>query len=110
MKGYLGTEQCDISTLEEYRDYTKEDWVMHWVMYYGQFDGGHHKQWTLDQIARILKGTEVIVKEASWDNGHTEYRFSLGEPTQEYLDWVVEMREPDGNGEDMYSYDEGCAP
>jgi hypothetical protein len=111
MEGYLGETQIDVSAHEKYGAYTKEDWVLFWVEYYGQFDGGHHKQWTMDQIVRILKGTEVIIKEASWDNGHTELRFNLGDPTQEYHAWVEDMKgEPDEEGDYEYSYDEGCPP
>ena len=51
---------------------------------YGQHDGGHHKQWCLDQIARIVHGAG-------------------------YGQWVKHMC----NGEDgpnTYDYDEGIAP
>lgn len=76
------------------------DWALTYINRYGQIDGANHKQWVLDQVARILNGTPVFVKLATWDNGHSEYRFEVGEPTQEYLDWVGEDDE----------YDEGIAP
>jgi hypothetical protein len=58
--------------------------VMKIVERYGSIDGAHHKDWCLDQIARIIKGDQ-------------------------YEEWVVDMQ----NGEDgpeTYSYDEGIAP
>ena len=108
MKDYLGETLVDIDK-SKYKDYTKADWVMLWVEMYSGIDGAHHKDWILDQIARILKGTEVIVKLAKWDNGHEEHRFNLGESTQKYLDWVIDMKAGE-DGPDTYSYDEGVAP
>jgi hypothetical protein len=39
----------------------------------GSFDGGHHKQWVLDQVARILCGPDPRAYEAwcpeDWDEG-----------------------------------------
>lgn len=69
----------------------------------------HHKDWLTDQIARILKGTPVITKLAKWDNGEEEYRHDLGEPSQEYLDWVTHMRSGE-DGPNTYAYKYGCAP
>lgn len=105
MRGYLGEFEIVV-------DKTKEQWALEYITCYGGIDGDHHKTWVLDQIARILHGTPIICKEARWDNGHTELRFRTGEPTQEYYDWVIEMR---GNyDEEMdeyeYEYSEGIAP
>lgn len=47
---------------------------------YGMVDGAHHKQWTLDQVVRALKG-------------------------EEYKDWVLEY---EAGG--VYWWDEGIAP
>lgn len=50
----------------------------------GQFDGGHHKMWVIDQIVRELTG-------------------------EGYEQWVIDYC----NGEDgpgTYSWDEGIAP
>lgn len=80
MKGYLGEVIVDVKDTE-FKGFTPSDWVMYFVERFGQFDGGHHKQWVLDQIARILKGTKVVVSQASWDNGQTEYRIQLAEPS-----------------------------
>ena len=51
---------------------------------YGGIDGGHHKQWVLDQVARALL-----------DDG--------------YEDWVAEMKDGE-DGSDTYDWDEGIAP
>jgi hypothetical protein len=108
-EGYLGEFPVDIAQ-SEFKDYTPADWAMYFIGSYGQFDGGHHKAWVLDQVARILKGTPVIVKEARWTGHSPEFRVSTGEPSQEYLDWVETMKAPDEGGEDQYDYDEGTAP
>lgn len=55
-----------------------------------------------------MKGTPIIIKIAKWDNGLEEYRINTGEPSQEYLDWVVEMC--DGEDGNTYDYNEGIAP
>lgn len=93
----------------EFKDYDENAWAMYFLERYGGYDGAHHKDWTLDQIARVLKGTPIIIKEAKWDNGHTEYRVNTGEPSKDYIDWVAEMRDGE-DGEFTYSYDEGIAP
>lgn len=60
--------------------------VMDIIERYGQIDGSHHKQWCLDQIARIIKGDD-------------------------YDAWVKEMLgEKDSDGCYEYDYDEGIPP
>ena len=49
-------------------------------------DGSHHKQWYLDQIVRILTGSEI-----------------------EYLMWVDKSQAGE-DGPRTYSWDEGIAP
>lgn len=110
MTGYLGE-----TTIEQkdtpFKDYTPSDWAVYFIERYGQYDGDWHKQWVLDQIARILKGTKVIIKQAKWDNGHTEWRILTDENTsQEYKDWALSMRGEFVDGEYEYSYDVGIAP
>jgi hypothetical protein len=109
MKKYLGetlVEQKDT----KFKDFDKGDWAMHILECYGWIDGAHHKDWVLDQIARVMKGTPVEIKLAKWDNGHEEYRVDTVEPpSQEYLDWVKEMCDGE-DGPNTYSYDEGIAP
>ncbi len=93
------------------RDFTPQDWALKYIEMYGQFDGGHHKQWVMDQVVRILKGTPIILELASWENGHTEYRFETGNPSPEYITWVEDMKGFDTeSGEYQYDYDEGIAP
>ena len=111
MEGYLGNFPVDIAT-SEFANYTAADWAMLYIEKYGQIDGAHHKAWVLDQVARILKGTYVVVTEARWENGHTEFRFKLGEPSNEYGIWVDEMvGDWDEEYETFeYSYEVGIAP
>lgn len=109
MENYLGEFPVDIDKTI-YKDYTPKDWALYFIGAYGGIDGAHHKDWVLDQVARILNGAEIIVVEARWgqlNNNHTEYRVRVGEPTNEYIAWVADMM----NGEDgpnTYSYDEGA--
>ena len=110
MDGYLGEFPVDINDTE-YATYTKEQWAIHWIAYYGQFDGGHHKQWTLDQVSRILHGTPVVVMEAKWSNGHSEYRFGLGKASDAYEVWAHEMLGDElEDGSYEYDYDTGTPP
>ena len=107
MDGYLGEFDTDQGS-----DKTQAQWALDYIMTYGGFDGAHHKDWVLDQVARILHGTPVICKEARWEGGHTELRFTTGEPTQAYHDWVAEARGAYDEEWDEYeySYSEGIAP
>ena len=108
---YLGETDVDIAT-SGFANLTPSDWAIYFIERFGQYDGGHHKQWTMDQVVRILKGSPVIVKEASWSTGEKEYRVSVGEPTQEYKDWAIAMKgDWDAEEEEFeYDYDEGIAP
>lgn len=108
MENYLGEFDVDIKSTE-FKDYTSSDWAMYFIERYGQIDGDHHKAWVLDRVSQILKGTKVIVKEAKWDNGESEYRVTLDKPSKEYHQWVVYMKYGE-DGMDTYSYDEGIAP
>jgi hypothetical protein len=111
MHGFLGAEPVNPLEVPKFAQFGTTDWAMLFVSKYGQFDGLHHKAWVLDQVARILKGTPVLVTLARWENGEHEYRFETGEPSQAYLDWVDQMRgkhEPNGTRE--YGYYEGTPP
>ena len=110
MNNYLGEFPVDIST-NPYVNHTPSDWAMEYIAAYGQIDGAHHKQWLLDQVVRILKGTPVIIKEARWENHAPELRFNTDKPSKEYIEWVMEMK-GEGNEEDgyEYGYDSGIAP
>lgn len=107
MEGYLGETSLESLAGTPYEGFGAVEWALEYIGRYGQIDGAHHKQWVLDQVARILKGTPVAVVLARWENGHTEYRFDTGEPSESYLSWVREMK---GKDEMEYCYDEGIAP
>jgi hypothetical protein len=118
MEGYLGNFPIDITAHPVYSKYTPADWAMEYIERYGQIDGAHHKTWVLDHVARILKGTAVIVEQARWSpndqypEGLMEDRISLADPSPEYLEWV-EMMKGDWDEENEwfeYNYDEGIAP
>ena len=111
MEGYLGEFDVDLAA-SPFAEYTPADWAMYWIGSYGQIDGAHHKTWVLDQVARILNGTPVDIKQARWSNGHTEYRITLKEPTEKYHEWIKEMRgdwDPEWE-EYEYNYSTGIAP
>lgn len=96
-----------------FEGYKQKDWALHYIGGYGQIDGGHHKAWALDQVARILHGTKVRVSIAKWDDGTEEYRYDLvDKPTPAYSKWVKEMKGEYDEEEDLYeySYDDGTAP
>lgn len=112
MAKYLGDVLVDIQSHPEFAEYTEKDWAMYFIHRYSGIDGGHHKDWLIDQVARILKGTPVIVEKASWDNGESEYRVTTGTPSPEYEVWVQEMlgEYDEENEEYEYTYDVGIAP
>lgn len=110
MNGYLGTTEtvAEIDPIEA---------AMWFIESYGQIDGEHHKQWVIDQVARILNGTPIIEHTRSWDpkgdgNIYSETSYVTGEPSKNYLDWVVTMRGDYSyvDEEWEYDYDEGIAP
>ncbi len=105
MNDFLGeTLVTDLSSTP-YKNHTPAIWALEWIALYGGIDGAHHKDWVLDQVAQILNGTPVILKLAKWKNGTEEYRFSLGEPSPNYLQWVDHIT--DGVPE---NYEVGIAP
>jgi hypothetical protein len=104
---YLGetlVEQKDTP----YKDYAKAEFALLFIMKYGGIDGAHHKDWVLDQVARILNDSPVTIFLAKWDNGQEEYRFRVGDSSR-YLNWVAECKNGE-DGPDTYSYEEGIAP
>jgi hypothetical protein len=105
MPKYLGEKPVKIADTK-FADFTPSDWAMMYIEMYGGIDGGHHKTWVLDQVARILKGASIKVRLASWEGGQTEYRFNVGSSAQ-YRAWVKEMK---GSGNETYEYDVGIAP
>ena len=104
MYGYLGETAVNVKDTE-FKNYTPADWALYFIQKYSGIDGTHHKDWVLDQVARILTGSEIIIKEAKWENGQKEYRVILHKPSRKYKDWVAEITK---DGE--YTYELGIAP
>ena len=76
-----------------YLGLSREAWALEFISSLGWCDGYHHKQWVLDQVARILCDTPVIVKQATWSENdkiiHTKYKFDVAdEPTKAYRIWA----------------------
>ena len=106
---YIGTKPVDLNTLEPYNTYTPAQWAMYWISRFSGIDGSHHKDWIIDQIARILKGGEITAYERSWTNHISEYDFSVSE-SEEYTAWVLDMKGQCVDGEFEYDYSVGIAP
>jgi len=110
---YLGEKVFKVKDTP-FKNYTPSDWAMYFIESYGQIDGGHHKQWVSDQIARILNGCRIEIKQAKWEtnNGYEiEWRVNVVGKSKKYLKWVKDMKgEKDEDGEYEYDYDEGIAP
>jgi len=53
----------------------------------GGCDGGHHKQWVLDQVVRILTNCPTIQKTKTDCNGK-EYTFDVLGESDEYHEWI----------------------
>lgn len=106
---FLGQVPVDIKDTP-YANHTAADWAMTYIEHYGGIDGAHHKTWVLDQVARVLKGTPMVVQKATWDNHEPKYCFTTGEPSMEYKAWVRDMLGEQVDGEFEYDYDKGIAP
>lgn len=110
-KKYLGDKVVNKEDTE-FKNYSPSDWAMYFISSYGQIDGSHHKTWCLDTVAKILKGTPVIIKQASWSDGYKEYRISLAEDSDDYTAWAKSMLGDYDKESDSYdsTYDKGIAP
>ena len=97
MEGYQG--ERDVT---DKHPHTPTEAAMRFVEMYGQIDGEHHKAWVLDQVARALSDAPIEVREASWSDGTTELRYSLG-TSPVYEAWVATMEACGG-------YDAGSPP
>jgi len=102
---FLGEQAVDTASHPVFARYQRADWALLLVQENAGIDGAAHKAWVLDQVARVLHGTRVIVTLAGWSNGHTEHRFKLGEPSNAYVRWR-ETLVADG----ALNYDEGLPP
>ena len=103
MEGYLG--ETDVSDQHEI---TPEQGALLFITMYGGIDGSHHKDWVLDQAVRILHGAPITVKEAKWDDGTTELRYTVG-TSEAYEQYVHNYQYEDGD-ELVYDYSTGIAP
>lgn len=74
--------------------------ALEYIYRYGSIDGGHHKQWVLDQAVRALTGCPTI------DGVGTDG--DLGE-SDEYRAWVQAAKAGE-YGPDSYDWDTGIAP
>lgn len=113
MAKYLGNNVVDPTTIDRFKYFTKSDWAMLFIERYGQIDGDHHKNWVIDQVARILRGTPVIVSLHQWDDGIEEYSVITSEDvSEEYLSWrkAQQGEYDEESGQYEYGYDEGIAP
>lgn len=93
MNGYLGEFEVNLEDTP-YKDYDKSDWMAEYIQMYGGIDGSHHKDWVMDQCIRIWSGSEVIVKEARWQDGeksHKEFRIKIDNPTEKYKKLVEDI-------------------
>ncbi len=82
---------------------TPTEWALYLIEQYGGCDGGHHKTWVLDQVARVLQGAPVTTVEARWTSGEKDLRVTVGTSPQYEL-WVKSFEDND------YSYDTGTPP
>ena len=107
MDGYLGAFPVELKDTP-FAKFTSADWALHFIERYGGIDGDHHKQWLIDQVARLLNGASVDIVEARWKSGAAEYRISVG-TSAKYTTWVKEMKDGE-DGPDTYTWEEGIAP
>lgn len=101
---YLGESPYDLTQDPIYSKYTPGDWALLWIFKYDGFDGAHHKDWVLDQVARILNGAPVTAVKASWTDHPDELRFSVG-TSEQYDQWVALCRGDKDTATGEYEYD-----
>ena len=78
------------------------------IKQYGGIDGGHHKQWVLDQVVRILTGCPEI-EGTAYDTNGVEYSYTMLGESERYRKWLIDFRDGE-DGPDTYEWDEGIAP
>lgn len=100
---YLGMSEGVVDTV-----HTPVENALMYITMYGGIDGAHHKEWVLDQVARILNGAPVVVYQKRWEDGHVEYEPEVGESDQ-YHEWVAAFKDGE-DGPETYEYSEGIAP
>ncbi len=75
---------------------------------FGGIEGGHHKNWVIDQMVRSLTGCPVVLREATDCNGNPYTFDDVGE-SQEYLEVVRKARIGE-DGPETYPWEIGIAP
>jgi hypothetical protein len=107
MENYLGEFAVKLKDTP-FAAFGPDDWALYFIGRYGGIDGAHHKQWLVDQVARILNGAAIHVVEARWGGGHAEYRVTVG-ASDKYAAWVAAMKSGE-DGPETYDWDEGVPP
>jgi len=75
----------------------------------GGIDGGHHKQWVLDQVVRCLTGCPSVEVQATACNGKPYSYVTLGE-SEEYKDWRTAYTQGEDGPDTYETWDEGIPP
>lgn len=105
---YLGEFSVDLKDTP-FSKFGRIDWALYFIERYGGIDGEHHKQWLLDQIARIANDATIGVVEARWEDGQAEYRVSVGTSVK-YAAWVEAMRAGEDGPDTYEEWDVGIPP
>lgn len=91
-------------TMENYLNerLSNDERILDLISCYGFIDGAHHKQWLLDQIARITMGCRVEKRQYTTKTGDKETYLDLG-TNDTYEEWAK-------GEEDCFDWDPGIAP
>jgi hypothetical protein len=78
---------------------------------FGDTDGGHHKQWALDQVVRILTDCPEVIKESKYMIGeeHKTYTYTVLGTSDEYHEWLREFADGE-DGPHTYAWSIGTPP
>lgn len=79
MNNYFGETKIESTVGTPFENFGPIEWALEFIAHYGGIDGAHHKDWVLDQVARILKGTPVELCLAKWADGEEHYSVSTQE-------------------------------
>jgi hypothetical protein len=82
--------------------------ALEYAVRYGGIDGGHHKQWVIDQMVRALTGCPMVQKTATSASGKP-YAYEAQGESEEYTALVAASMAGD-DGPETYEWDTGCAP
>lgn len=75
---------------------------------YGGIDGGHHKEWVVDQMVRALTGCPIVTATSSDANGEN-YEYETQGESEEYHTFLRDFAEGE-DGPHTYSWGIGIAP